>query len=614
MFLRLSVTVLSTLLFSLTGGGPASAQPTQIAQVSSGFRHTCALDVGGQVWCWGDNAFGQLGNGTRERSLRPVPVPGLNRVIQISLGLDHSCALRDNGQVLCWGLNSDGQLGDGSFINRTQPVLVSGLRLVSSIGAGGFHTCAVRNTGSVHCWGHNRFGQLGDGTNRSRSTPIQAARLSQASGVALSAWSSCALLANRRVSCWGDNSYGQLGDGSRTRRSTPVTMVSGLSTAVQISGGDAHYCAVLASGAVSCWGNNGNGQLGNRTRANSLVPVTAVGLTDARSIELGGLHSCAVRRSNLVACWGWNGAGQLGSFVGSGENELVPQTRQNLSGVAQVAAGGEHTCSITTARAALCWGRNSFGQLGDGSTNSTRDFTSPDFNRFFPVQGFSNWADAERQRPISRITARFGAYTSSTQASCGYVASTASPDSHLFHAGSDIGCLRNGTACSPSANPLIYAPISGQIVYHRRPAGANTDWLQTFVILRGDDGLDYLLAHLNCTRCRTGVFANSDAARYPQDQLVRVRRGDPLGTMRLAGTGMHLHLGVSTQSMVNPDGSLASAFRAGRWAGVRYPRPGTRHRPEENQVPSLAAARELARSIGYVDPAPLFGGQSVPCN
>jgi alpha-tubulin suppressor-like RCC1 family protein len=253
--------------------------------VSAGNQHTCALDQGGTVWCWGDNRSGQLGQPPSDHSSVPVPLDGLAPAHSISTGRAHTCAILDKadfGAVACWGSNSEFQLGaTTSSMTSSTPVGVQGLGLfvASSIAAGSQHNCAnVNNTpsgGLVWCWGWNYYGQAGSGSTPDTGA-IDVTGISTATSIT-AADHSCALLSDGRVQCWGFNSSGELGNGS-TRDTSSPTLVSGVSNAVMVSAGPSHTCALLSTGQVECWGDNFWGELGDGSTNDSPVPVTVMGL------------------------------------------------------------------------------------------------------------------------------------------------------------------------------------------------------------------------------------------------------------------------------------------------------------------------------------------------
>lgn len=347
-----------------------SCEPGAVA-IAAGSDHTCALLETGAVYCWGDNAYGQLGDGTYEGRLSPVPVSGLaGEATDLAAFAATVCAVLDSGGAVCWGRNDHGQVGDGTLADKNLPVGVGGLSSgVAAISAGGSHACAVSATGTVRCWGRNNFGQIGDGTTTDRYVPTQVSGLpSAASGVSAGAGHTCALLTDGGVLCWGYNGFGQLGDGTTTSRNAPVP-VSGLSSGVvAIAAGAGHTCALLAGGGIMCWGYNGEGELGDGTTENALVPVEVLGLSsEAEAVSVGNEHTCALLSTGEAECWGGNSSGQLG--IGTTETRYTPAPVTGLSGgVTAIDAGsGYHTCAAAQSGVVLCWGKNDSGQLGDGT-------------------------------------------------------------------------------------------------------------------------------------------------------------------------------------------------------------------------------------------------------
>jgi alpha-tubulin suppressor-like RCC1 family protein len=365
--------------------------------IAAGRLHTCALVVEASstaVQCWGDNLKGQLGNGTTTPASSPVTVFGLSGVRSISAGGDHTCALLANGAVECWGDNGDGETGNGtsgqagsnnpvgSALYTTAPAAVSGLSCATSaqcaraITSGYFHNCAVLGSGATECWGAGEHSQIGNNQVVEQNTPAATnlgALVSIGAQMTQGGFSACTLLASGGAECWGDGANYQLDDGTPGDHTTP-TYVQGLpysgntsnTPAISMCQGDFFTCALLVNGQVDCWGDNSYGQTGNGVVGGLAVsmpnPVTMLGT--ALQITCGGYHACALIDDGTLRCWGRNTYGELGD--GSTTTTGTPQTVSSLGWATQVAAGGYHTCAISGG-SAYCWGYNAWGQLGNSA-------------------------------------------------------------------------------------------------------------------------------------------------------------------------------------------------------------------------------------------------------
>ena len=345
-------------------------------QVSAGGGpddHSCGVTAARDAYCWGLNADGQLGNGTHGANTGsnvPVLVSGGLAFASVSAGAGvgpHSCGITTSGAAYCWGNNRFGQLGNGSSnIFADVPVVVSGGLTFISVSAGTFHSCGVTLGGAAYCWGANGTGQLGNGTNTSSSVPAAVSGNLTFASVSAGVASSCGLTTGGAAYCWGRNAEGQLGDGTTADSNVP-TPVSGGLTFVSLSESSYHRCGLTTDGVAYCWGLNGNGQLGaGIITINSTVPVRVSSGLAFAFLSAGEFHSCGVTTDGAAYCWGHGAFGQLGD--GRNTSSDVPVTVSGGLVFTFLSGGGSHSCGVTTGAAVYCWGSNRFGQLGDGTS------------------------------------------------------------------------------------------------------------------------------------------------------------------------------------------------------------------------------------------------------
>ncbi len=396
---------------------PVGTLDSGVLEIGAGSFHGCAMLAGGRVKCWGSNDQNQLGDGTRDEHLIAVDVVGLSAgVRQLAVGHDHNCAVMADRSARCWGANFDGRLGDGGNLNQATPVPVVGLGApVTFLAQGRTHGCALLEGGAVRCWGVNNFGQLGNGNNTDSTTAVPVTGLgSGVRALAVGFFHSCAITASGGMRCWGANTNGQLGDNSTVNRNVPVDVV-GLSSGVfKMGAGQTHTCAVNTAGAVSCWGESFFGRLlGDESPNDRAVPGPVPSLTrDVVDISLGGYHSCVRLANSSMRCWGENNAGAIGdnSKLSRGLPTQVAGLGRNVSNID--AGFGGQTCAVVAGRA-LCWGENTFGQLGDGTSYGrpvpTRVVVNAEGRRVMPIAALANAASGASK---SDATGRFVVFQS----------------------------------------------------------------------------------------------------------------------------------------------------------------------------------------------------------
>lgn len=368
------------------------------------------------VSAWGDNTYGQLGDGYEGweyDSKVPVSVSGLSGAKSVAASGSAGLALMQDGTVMGWGNNGAGELGDGTITQRDTPVAVSGLSGVKQIAAGSQDSYALLENGTVEAWGYDNLDQLGpiNPTEICESgaacvrTPTPVPGLAGVKAIAAGESYALALLENGTVEAWGEGSWGQLGngpiigleicpeepavEGSRLCSKTPVA-VSGLSAVTGISAGHGDSLALLEDGTVRSWGYNGAGQLGNGSTTGpescvngvscSDVPVPVSGLSGVTQVSAGDLHNLALLSDGTVMAWGYNQNGELGdgtSGHGAEANSDTPVLVSGLSGVTQISAGNYHSLALLSDGTVEAWGWDELWQLGNVETEEESDVPVP---------------------------------------------------------------------------------------------------------------------------------------------------------------------------------------------------------------------------------------------
>lgn len=354
---------------------PAATTTLTFIHVSAGREHSCGVTADDRAWCWGSNQRGQLGDGTTaEGRLIPTAVARGLRFLDVIAGGWHTCGITTDNRAYCWGLDDDGQVGSGGTAACgggicTRPVAVTGSRRYRQISTGFSHTCAVTLADKAFCWGHGLNGEVGDGNaleiNRSPVAVKSGLLFRQ---VTAGGAHSCGVTTSSAAYCWGRNGDGQLGDRTRTDRTTPVAVFGGHAIR-EMSAGFARTCGVTTADVAQCWGSNLFGQVGSGTDwPRHLKPTAVAGGLRFSHVSAGLAHGCGITTSGRAWCWGNNFAGVLGdgTFNDSSVPVAVTGTRTWLE--VRPSADAAHNCGVTGAGRAFCWGYNLSGQLGNGTT------------------------------------------------------------------------------------------------------------------------------------------------------------------------------------------------------------------------------------------------------
>lgn len=357
-----------------TSGIPA------IGKISIGFAHSCGIKRGGSVWCWGDDTFGQLGNGSISGGqVSPSRIDDSASYSQVTSGNYYSCGVRANGTGTCWGRDLNGQLGNGGAVTADQPSPYALPHKWTRISAGNGHACGISDTGQIYCWGAGANGQIGNGASVNQPDPTL---INDASGqrwthVSAGSYVTCAINLSGQLFCWGDNAVQQLGLGSRG------TAVGGSNTPqpvadpgpwVSVSVGAGSVCGIKTDGSAWCWGWTRQGVLGIGSVANASYYNKPTRIADPgpwNSISVGTspnyYTACGIKQNGMAACWGSDSSGQLGN--GSATSDYsIPVSVLDPGPWSDISAGHGASCGMKLDGAAWCWGSDAGGALGNGTT------------------------------------------------------------------------------------------------------------------------------------------------------------------------------------------------------------------------------------------------------
>ena len=376
----LSLSLLSTLfLFSSNNQSQAVEAGPTFTTVSSGEHFTCGLTSVGDVYCWGDKSYSQLGTSAVDYNSTPNKVYQITNAVEIAAGRDFACARISDGSVACWGRGDLGQTGDGylSTENRIFATRVHGVTTATGISAGESHACVLKKDRNVYCWGQNQLFQLGNDLSRVETMPVKVEGISAITQISSGLNHTCALTETQFVYCWGDNKFGQLGIGTPLILKEKPSIVLGLAKVVFLQLGYNSSCASIESVGFSCWGWGIDGELAQADKFNRSLPekISLASLVDSPTalvaISIGKYKACGLLnsgKSNALLCWG------------------TTVTTDPVSGSTglSVSLGSDHGCVVQTTGTVACWGWNHKGQLGRATTsNSVLSLST--------VSGFPDW-------------------------------------------------------------------------------------------------------------------------------------------------------------------------------------------------------------------------------
>ena len=367
--------ILLTLSFMLLFQTTAKAAGG-IKQISCGAEYVMVLEEDGTVWTWGDNTYGQLGNGTTNRVNAPVKI--LTGVKSICAGRYHSVAIKNDDSLWAWGDNRYGQLGNKTNTDSYTPIQI--MTGVKSVAVGDNFTMAIKNDDRLWAWGNNQYGQLGDGTEDDSNTPVRIWMDVKSVSAGSGSFHSMAIMNDGSLWTWGNNQYGQLGNGKSTNSNTPIQIMTGVKS---ICTGCIHSTVIKNDDSLWTWGDNAVGQLGNGTDGNGDIDVVSYTpsqiMTDVKSTCAGVLHSMAIKNDGSLWAWGYSFTGE----IGDGTIKNVKNTPiQIMTDVKSVSLGYMLSVALKNDGSLWVWGKNDYGQLGN---NGATEYSSIPTRLFLPA-------------------------------------------------------------------------------------------------------------------------------------------------------------------------------------------------------------------------------------
>ena len=371
------------------------------SKVAIGYYNTVALKSNGSLWAWGDNSYGQLGQGWQSLYANsPINAIGNTTWAKVSAGNGFVLAIRSNGTLYAWGDNASGQLGDVSVVSKSSPVLVSGPAGASwaAIAAGSSHSLGITTTGQIYGWGENFYGQVGNNNTSNVSSPVAlagAGSISSWTMVAAGTIQSFAITIAGTLYAWGYNSGGALGDLTTVNKSSPVLVSGPAATSWATVSASDHSLAITTTGRLYAWGPNDYGGLGDLTVVGKSSPVLVSGpaATSWSAVEGGRFHSLGITTNGTLYAWGTNYLGMLGDLTTIEKSSPVLVSGPVNTSWSSVSCGSNHSLAITNSGRLYAWGYNNVGQLGDASLNSSSSpvlVSGPASTSWIAVSGYDS--------------------------------------------------------------------------------------------------------------------------------------------------------------------------------------------------------------------------------